>query len=60
MSELTDQLWERFGALTLAEAPEEVVQVAGHSVLDWFGCALAGSREPLARRGMPNRYGQQR
>lgn len=48
MSELTDHLWERFGALAIDDVPAEVVTVAQHCVLDWFGCAIAGSREPLA------------
>ncbi|MCP3937922.1 MAG: MmgE/PrpD family protein [Actinomycetia bacterium] len=48
MSELTDRLWEQFGSLSLEELPADVVTVARHCVLDWFGCATAGSREPLA------------
>ncbi len=48
MSELTDRLWDRFGGLAFDDLPDEVATVVGHCVLDWFGCALAGSREPLA------------
>ena len=48
MSDLIDRLWERFGSLTLADLPDDVRTVAEQSILDWFGCALAGSREPLA------------
>jgi 2-methylcitrate dehydratase PrpD len=48
MTELTNQLWKQFGSLTIDELPDEVATVAHHCVLDWFGCALAGSREPLA------------
>ena len=48
MSELTDRLWERFGSLTLDDLPDDVRTVAGQCILDWFGCALAGSREPLS------------
>ncbi|MEM7287973.1 MAG: MmgE/PrpD family protein [Actinomycetota bacterium] len=48
MSELTDRLWTRFGRLTVDDLPEDVRTVAGHCILDWFGCALAGSREPLS------------
>lgn len=48
MSGLADRLWERFGRLAVDEVPSEVAAVAGHSILDWFGCALAGSREPLS------------
>ncbi len=49
MSRLTDQLWERFGRLRVEQIPSEVTTVASQCILDWFGCALAGSREPLAR-----------
>ncbi len=48
MSELTDQLWDRFGSLSYDDLPADVAEGARHSVLDWFGCAIAGSREPLA------------
>jgi len=47
MNELLDELWARFGRLTFDDIPADVVTVAHHSALDWFGCALAGSREPL-------------
>ncbi len=49
MSELVDRLWATVGGLQSTDVPAEVVTVAGHSVLDWFGCALAGSDEPLVR-----------
>ena len=45
---LTDELWGRFGPLTVADLPDDVVTLATQCVLDWFGCALAGSCEPLA------------
>ena len=48
MTTLTDQLWERFGTLTLDGLPPDVLTVAQQCVLDWTGCALAGSREPLS------------
>ena len=48
MAVLTDELWDRFGNLTLHDLPVEVVTVATQCILDWFGCALGGSREPLA------------
>ncbi len=48
MSELTDRLWERFGAVRFDDLPDDVRTVAGQCILDWFGCALAGSREPLS------------
>ncbi len=48
MTDLTDDLWERFGSLTIEDLPDDVRTVAHHCILDWFGCALAGSREPLS------------
>jgi 2-methylcitrate dehydratase PrpD len=36
-------------SLTFDALPPGVVLVAKTSVLDWLGCALAGSQEPLAR-----------
>jgi 2-methylcitrate dehydratase PrpD len=41
-------LWERFGGLRLDDVPDDVVTVAEHCILDWFGCAVAGSRTDLA------------
>jgi len=49
MSELTDQLWRRYGGLTLEDLPDDVASVAHQCIIDWFGCALAGSREPLSQ-----------
>ena len=49
MSTLTDQLWARFGRMTIDQIPTDVVAVAHQCILDWFGCALAGSREPLSQ-----------
>ena len=49
VSTLTDRLWERFGRLTIDQIPTDVLAVAHQCILDWFGCALAGSREPLSR-----------
>lgn len=48
MSELTDCWWDRYGSLRYGELPQDVRTVAGQCLLDWFGCALAGSREPLS------------
>ncbi len=45
---LANHLWDRFGGLALDDIPAEARTVAGQCVLDWFGCALAGSREPLS------------
>ncbi len=41
-------VWDRYRDLTYDDLPESVVQVANQCILDWFGCALVGSREPLA------------
>lgn len=49
MSALTDQLWERFGRLTIDQIPADVVAVAHQCVFDWPGCALAGSAQPGMR-----------
>jgi len=35
-------------ALPLDNLPAEAATAAGHCLLDWLGCALAGSQEPLA------------
>jgi len=45
---LADRLWDRLGPLRVSDLPRNARRVAGHCVLDWFGCALAGSREPLS------------
>jgi len=49
MRDLIDRLWKRYGALTVDDLPGPVRTVACQCVLDWWGCALAGSREPAAR-----------
>ena len=43
------EVWGRFQAMQHSDLPREVAQVAGQCILDWFGCATAGSREPLAQ-----------
>jgi 2-methylcitrate dehydratase PrpD len=40
---------DRWRTLQFADLPDDVVTFARHCLLDWAGCALAGSREPLAR-----------
>ena len=40
--------WDKYGPMTYDDLPDHVVQVANQCVLDWFGCALAGSTEPLS------------
>ena len=44
----TRALIDSVAGIHLAEVPETALTVARHCVLDWFGCALAGSREPLS------------
>jgi 2-methylcitrate dehydratase PrpD len=48
MSDVIDRLWDEFGRLTIDDVPADVVEIAHHSVIDWFGCAVAGSAEPLS------------
>src|SRR6185312_7891109 len=38
----------RFRTLRLDDLPLEALAVARHCLLDWLGCALAGTREPLS------------
>src|SRR5262245_4172908 len=38
----------RWSGIGFADLPAEVTWVGRHCLLDWCGCALAGSREPLA------------
>jgi 2-methylcitrate dehydratase PrpD len=45
----TQALVDSVRDLTLEEMPANVRTVARHCILDWFGCALAGSVEPLSR-----------
>ncbi len=40
--------WSKFKDLTCDDLPDDVIKVANHCILDWFGCAVAGSREPIA------------
>ncbi|MGI9322729.1 MAG: MmgE/PrpD family protein [Pseudomonadales bacterium] len=42
-------LWQEYGSLTYEDLPPDVIKVANQCILDWFGCALAGSAEPLAQ-----------
>ena len=42
------QAWEKYKDLTYDDLPEDVVKVANQCILDWFGCAIAGSTEPLS------------
>ena len=42
------EAWDRYANLAYADLPETVRQVAHQCLLDWIGCAIAGSREPLS------------
>jgi 2-methylcitrate dehydratase PrpD len=49
MSTQLNALWERYGRLSPDEIPAEAGMAARQCVLDWLGCTLAGSTEPLAQ-----------
>ncbi len=42
-------LWNKYKNLAYTGLPDNVKQVAQQCVEDWYGCALAGSNEPLAQ-----------
>ena len=44
---ITRTLIDHAAAITYDAIPETARAVARHCILDWFGCAIAGSREPL-------------
>jgi 2-methylcitrate dehydratase PrpD len=46
---LLGRLAGRWSGVGFDDLPAEVAWVGRHCLLDWCGCALAGSREPLAR-----------
>lgn len=41
-------LWDTYGRMGLDDVPGPARTCARQMILDWIGCALAGSREPLA------------
>jgi 2-methylcitrate dehydratase PrpD len=49
MSNQMNALWERYGRLSLDEVPADASTAARQCILDWLGCALSGSTEPLAQ-----------
>ena len=49
MSNQMNALWERYGRLSLDEVPADASVAARQCILDWLGCALSGSTEPLAQ-----------
>lgn len=44
------ELIERCRNLTIDDLSSRAIRTARHSLLDWFGCAVAGANEPAARR----------
>ena len=46
---LLDTLAQRWAHLTPSDVPDDAAVVARQCILDWFGCTIAGSREPLSR-----------
>lgn len=49
MSQQMNALWERYGRLSLDEVPLDASTAARQCILDWLGCALSGSTEPLGQ-----------
>ena len=49
MMSLTAALVESVRSFAAEAIPDEALEAAGHCLLDWLGCALAGSTEPLVR-----------
>jgi len=43
------RLWQTYGQLAPQDIPEEARASERQCILDWVGCALAGSREPLVK-----------
>lgn len=48
MGSFGEDLWDRFGKVGLADLPDDVVQSGKQCLLDWLGCAIAGSGQLLA------------
>ena len=49
MSARMNALWERYGRLSPDEIDADASTAARQCILDWLGCALSGSTEPLAQ-----------
>ncbi len=47
---ITATLIEQVGALTASSLPDDVLEVARHSLLDWLAIAIAGANEPLVEK----------
>ena len=55
------QAWGKYKDMSYDDLPADVITVANQCILDWFGCAIAGSAEPLAdilRKVFAHRSGQ--
>lgn len=48
MDTVLEGLAARWSCVTPGDLPDEVTRVGRQCMLDWLGCTLAGSREPLA------------
>jgi 2-methylcitrate dehydratase PrpD len=48
-SSVTAEVTRRAAVLRFEDLPPDVVEIAKHCVLDWFGVALAGAAEPVTR-----------
>lgn len=46
---VTAEVTRRAAVLRFEDLPPDVVEVAKHCILDWFGVALAGAAEPVTR-----------
>lgn len=55
---ITTDLWNQYSTLTWSGIPDSAQRVAKQCLMDWLACALAGSREPLARI-LQEEYGDQ-
>lgn len=42
------EIWDKFATLAIGDLPNDVATIAKQCVFDWYGCAVAGSTEPLA------------
>lgn len=49
MTDFIGEAWDKVGGLTSSAIPDDVREVASQSILDWFGCAVVGSHEPLSK-----------
>ena len=50
---VTQKFCARMAATQFSELPKKAIDEAKRGVLDWLGCALAGSRHPTLDRLFP-------